>query len=411
MLSRTVRSVLIVSGVAVAMPALAQDPMDEPARVPVAASDPRVVRPAAPTPPAHWSQRGLRDLLAAIDASAAEGLRPSDYLRDELAALVAETAQGPLADAVAEAAARALAHDYADGRVSDRARFDWHIDHSPAALATLNVDLDRAVADGRLGIYFVSLLPHDPRYVALREALAGSGDPRRSAAIRASMERWRWMPRELGQNYVMVNVPAYRLTLFDGDGAVATHDVVVGARKTPTPMISAYANSIVVNPWWTLPPSVLAEGKRYSSARGYVYTSVNGRPVVRQRPGPQNALGRLKIDMPNDYAIYLHDTPAKAAFAKVDRALSHGCIRVKDIDRLADEIDGTQQVASALDTRTTQTLQLQKSLPVYIVYFTAAQDADGRVVALDDPYDRDAALTAALDGGSRPAVELASAAL
>ncbi|WP_419825384.1 L,D-transpeptidase family protein [Sphingomonas sp.] len=401
---------LLLPLLGVASAAAAQDP--EPALlVPPALLEPAAAAPTTSLAPALWSRSALRQLLSAAEAAREEGLRPSDYGRDALADIVAAERTGPAVDAVAEHAARALAHDYADGRVTDRQRFDWHIDHSPAALASLDADLDRAVEGGQVETYLKGLLPSDPRYAALRDALRATprSDATRIAHIRASMERWRWMPRTLGDDYVLVNVPAYRLALFQGREEVAAHDVVVGAPKTPTPQIVAYAGSIVVNPWWTLPPSVLAEGKRYSAAKGYIYTSTGGRTVIRQRPGPQNALGRMKIDMPNQYAIYLHDTPAKAAFAKTDRALSHGCIRVKDIAGLADELADATQLQSALDGTSTQTLQLQRSVPVYIVYFTAGE-RDGKVVTFADPYGRDTTLNAALDGNAPTPSSYAAAA-
>ena len=375
--------------------------MLDPTPVPVAAPSESIAPVApAPLPPTHWSKKSVKQLLAVIDGAAAEGLRPADYRRDEIAAIVAAGDEGPGIDATVETAARALAHDYAVGRADEHARVDWHIGQSPAALMTLDRDLDAAVADNKVQKYLTGLLPQDARYAALRDALAETPatQAQRVVHIRASMERWRWMPRALGANYVWVNVPAYQLTLFRENDAVATHDVVVGAKKTPTPMLAAYANSIVVNPWWTLPPSVLAEGKRYSPAKGYVYQRAGGRTVIRQKPGPQNALGRLKVDMPNEYAIYLHDTPSKAGFAKADRALSHGCIRVKDIESFAGQLDEVNTVETALADPATQTLQLQKSVPVYIVYFTAGASADGRVVTFADPYGRDGALLAALDG-------------
>jgi L,D-transpeptidase YcbB len=400
----------------IAAPAGAQAADDDPIPQPVQAPAPVAPEPqlsVVPTVTAHWSKQSLQDLLAAVDASRDEGLRPVDYRRDEIASAAEAGRTGPEVDALATDAARHLAHDYADGRIGDRTRFDWHIDHSPAALVSLDADLAHAVDDQKLRPYLDGLLPQDPRYAALREALRSANGPKdapRRAAIRASMERWRWMPRTLGEDYIWVNVPAYRLAYYDDGVATQTHDVVVGAPKTPTPMINAYVGSIVVNPWWTLPPTVLAEGKRYPRAKGFIYTKVGDKTVVRQKPGPENALGRLKIDMPNPYAIYLHDTPAKTAFGRPMRALSHGCIRVKDIPELADQIY-TDGVGTALSTPDTQTLQLEKSLPVYIVYFTAAE-TDGRVVTYGDPYKQDAAILSALDGtGAAPAeTRIASAA-
>jgi murein L,D-transpeptidase YcbB/YkuD len=389
-----------------AAPAVAQTVDEDPVPEPVSASIPAAPETqlsAVPTVTPHWSQQALADLLAAVDAARDEGLRPVDYRRDEIAAAVAAHRTGPEIDTLATDAARHLGHDYADGRIANRARFDWHIDHSPAALLTLDTDLAQAVEHGGVRAYLDQLLPQDPRYAALRDALkadAGGRDTARLAAIRASMERWRWMPRTLGPDYIWVNVPSYRLAYYDDGIATQTHDVVVGAPKTPTPMINANVGAIVVNPWWTLPPTVLAEGKRYSPAKGFITTKAGTKMVIRQKPGPDNALGRLKIDMPNPYAIYLHDTPAKAAFGRPMRALSHGCIRVKDIPDLANQIY-TDGVDTALAGPETQTLQLEKSVPVYIVYFTAAVN-DGQVVTYGDPYKQDGAILAALDGVSRP---------
>jgi murein L,D-transpeptidase YcbB/YkuD len=356
--------------------------------------------PAKPPPPQpHWTAETLHQLLAAVDASRDEGLRPQDYRRDALAAEL--RARSPDLATLATKTAHDLAHDYADGRVTHRARFDWHIEHSPGSLATMDVDIANAVNAGRLNDYLRGLLPADPRYVALRDALGDTPDtePARRDAIRASMERWRWMPRALGANYIWVNVPTYRLALYRGDTVAAMHDVVVGAPKTPTPMLSANVGSIIVNPWWTLPPTVLREGngRRYSPARGYVYQTIGGKTYIRQKPGPLNALGRMKIDMPNAWAIYLHDTPSKGGFLQTDRALSHGCIRVKDITTLATQLYDPAVIDGALQTYQMKTLPVKASVPVYIVYFTAAPDADGKVVTYGDPYARDAGLIAALD--------------
>ena len=368
-------------------------------------------KPASPAPPAppprpqpHWSPETLRQLIAAIDASRDEGLRPEDYRRDELAEALDSRRSGPAVAALATTSARALAHDYAEGRIRHRERFGWHIDRPTMATSAQEDDLARAVNARALSAYFAGLLPGDPRYVALRTALRDTppDEEDRVAHIRASMERWRWMPRMLGSDYIWVNVPTYRLALYEGDTAVAMHDVVVGARRTPTPLISAHIGSIIVNPWWTLPPNVMDEGKVRpgpgARSKGYVFGRAgDGRLRIRQRPGPTNSLGRLKIDMPNAYAIYLHDTPAKTLFEKQERALSHGCIRVKDIAELADRLIDPTDIDRAMTSTTTRTFQMGKTIPVYIVYFTAAADPVGKVSIYDDPYDQDEALVAALD--------------
>ncbi len=357
-----------------------------------------------PRPQPHWSPETLRQLLDAVDASLEEGLRPQDYQRDELADAVETGRTGHAVAVLATLSARALARDYAEGRIRHHERFGWHIDRPAIAVTEQEDDLARAVNRQELTAYLDELLPTDPRYAALRSALRDtpSDEEDRVEHIRASMERWRWMPRMLGSDYIWVNIPTYRLSLYEGDTAVTTHDVVVGARHTPTPLISAHIGSIIVNPWWTLPPTVMDEGKVRpgpgARSKGYVFgRSGNGRLRIRQRPGPTNSLGRLKIDMPNAYAIYLHDTPAKALFAKQERALSHGCIRVKDIAELADRLIDPADIDRAMSSYMTRTFQMGKTIPVYIVYFTAASDTVGKVSIYDDPYDQDEALIAALD--------------
>lgn len=365
---------------------------------------PRSTPPPVPRPQPHWSPATLRQLLAAVDASRDEGLHPEDYRRDELADAVQTRRTGPAVAILATQSARALARDYAEGRIRHRERFGWHIDHPTIAPKAQEDEIARAVNRQALSAYLTGLLPKDPRYAALRDALRETppDEASRVEHIRASMERWRWMPRTLGDDYIWVNVPTYRLSLYERDTPIATHDVVVGAPHTPTPLISARIGSVIVNPWWTLPPTVMDEGKVRpgpgARSKGYVFGHAgDGRPRIRQRPGPTNSLGRLKIDMPNAYAIYLHDTPAKSLFDKQDRALSHGCIRVKDIADLADRLIDPADIDEAMTSFRTKTFQTGRSIPVYIVYFTAAPDPVGKVSTYDDPYRQDEALIAALD--------------
>jgi murein L,D-transpeptidase YcbB/YkuD len=317
---------------------------------------------------------------------------------------VIESGPSPLLDAVATASAQALAHDYAFGRVGDRQAMDWYIGGSKDA-GTLARGLDQAIAAGKPRAFLESLLPTDARYVALREALSQTDDQASRDRLRANMERWRWMPRDLGQDYLYVNVPSYQLKVVNGGAAVSTYTVIVGAKDTPTPQLAGPASSLVVNPWWNVPQSIVKSSNLRPGRGGFVFkANADGSMSVRQPPGPKNSLGRIKINLINDQAIYLHDTPAKGAFTRDARALSHGCIRVKDIDQLAAELvdasadDGT--LDSALARTQTATVQLGKTWQVYLVYFTADTDDAGQVVALSDPYGRDAGLIAKLDGGT-----------
>jgi L,D-transpeptidase YcbB len=350
----------------------------------------------------QWSADAARDLVTAVKASRAEGLRPSDYGLARLEAAL-ERGSGAELDAVASPAALALARDYAFGRVSDREALGWHMDADANRMNALMSGLAQAVASGEVRSFMNGLLPTGERYRALRAALPAAPSVEERDRIRANMERWRWMPRELGDNYLYVNVPSYRLQVMEAGTAMSTYTVVVGAKDTPTPMMVTPASSVVVNPWWNVPQSIVKSSGMRPGRGGYIWkANSNGGWQVRQPPGPRNALGRLKINLANDHAIYLHDTPAKSGFTREERALSHGCIRVKDVDRLASELmmegGDPAMLEEALAGRETTTLRLPKSWPVYLVYFTADLDESGRLVTYADPYEQDAALIARLDG-------------
>lgn len=375
-----------------------------PAQVPNDAPPASAVQPSA-----HWSNEDVSALLDLVEQSAQEGLNPGDYQLAALRAAAKSGRTGPETDQLATSAALSLAHDYANGRVDDKSSLDWHMS-TPTDLNTLSASLDEAVDEGRLAQWMRGLLPDNPQYAALRAAYAATppSDVATRDQLRANLERWRWMPRDLGDRYIFVNVPAYRLQLMNDGVEEASYKVVVGAPGTPTPQLSVEAQSIIANPSWTLPPSVLKEGDwRHHGYR--VTRGEDGSLRVMQAPGPRNALGRIKIGMPNPMSIYLHDTPDKAAFNRKDRALSHGCVRVQNIEELANLLDDDGELEDALaDPRKTKTLPLEKSVPVYIAYFTAEADPDGHVQLLDDPYGRDQALLVQLGGTSGNAVRMAA---
>lgn len=362
---------------------------------------------AAPAP--VWSADNAKLLLAVIEDASAEGLRPSDY---GVATLRQAMARGPgqALDGAAQAAALALAHDYFLGRVADRESMDWHIAR-PEGDLMLPGALRQALAAGKVDTFFQSLLPAGERYRALRAALAESTDGAERDRIRVNMERWRWMPRTMGDDYLYVNVPSYQLQLVDGGAIRSTYTVVVGAPDTPTPQLASTAPSLVVNPWWNVPQSIVRKSNLRPGRAGFIFASSGGVMTVRQPPGPRNALGKLKINLTDTPAIYLHDTDAKAGFSRDVRDLSHGCVRVKNIDQLAGELmrdggDGSQFEA-AYAGRQTQTVRLPKTWDVYLVYFTMDKDADGRLIQYGDPYRHDAAVLARLNGSAMPALRIA----
>ena len=362
----------------------------------------------------QWTTQAAEQPAGEIAASADEGLRPQDYGLARLHRAMAAGAGAEL-DQAANASALALARDYAQGRVGNREQFDWFIERSPYETADIPARLSDAVARGEVRRYLRSLLPQDARYAALRDTYVRTSpaDTATRDRLRVNMERWRWMPRTLGDRYIYVNVPSYRLRLMDKGVTLTGYDVVVGSPKTPTPQLTAPASSVVVNPWWYVPQSIVKSSNLRPGRAGYVFTASGSGYSVKQAPGPKNSLGQIKIDMPNAHAIYLHDTPAKALFARDQRAFSHGCIRVKDIDQLAADLlqydqASAERLDSALGTTDTTTIRMAKQWPVYLVYFTADIGEDGQLTSYGDPYGRDAKVLAALDGAAIRPMTIAS---
>ncbi|GAC1580207.1 MAG: hypothetical protein NVS3B5_13690 [Sphingomicrobium sp.] len=337
-----------------------------------------------------------------IESVGSEGLSPKDYNPAGLADAIAARDATRVAQ-VATASFNALSSDFAFGHVRGEDRIDWHVADPDLPPERQRALLDGALAQHRVGDALRGLLPIHPQYGALRSALA---EPRNAAQvniIRLNMDRWRWLPRDLGTRYIIANVPAYTATLVENGVAVSRHKAVAGAIKTPTPQLSAIATGVILNPWWEVPTSISHE---VAGKGGFVPVKDAKTGAVqrwRQPPGPANALGQMKFVMPNPYAIYLHDTNAKSRFNSSVRAFSHGCIRtdkVGDLARLLLAEDNgpwdAAKVADTLASKKTQQASFVKPLPVYIVYFTAAATLDGAIVHYDDVYKRDGTVIAAL---------------
>lgn len=239
----------------------------------------------------------------------------------------------------------------------------------------------------------------------LRELNVSADDRARQIAV--NMERWRWMPEDLGESHILVNIAAFRLDVIEGDRSVLTMKTVVGKEYTRTPFFAARIAEVIVNPWWNVPDSIAAKelwpkqrgDPSYFEREHMVVT--NGR--IRQRPGPWNALGRLKFNMPNGYDVYLHDTPAKSLFERPFRAFSHGCIRLeKPLDLalylLRDQPQWTfAAIESAIESGNERAIRLTTPQPVYVLYWTAWVGDDGHTEFHRDHYERDAAIAAALE--------------
>ena len=366
---------------------------------------------ATPAPPPPWTGPQLRDLLDAVKASEQEGLRPSDYKLDALQQAADQGKAGGDVDAMADAAARALAHDYAAGRIRNRHRFNWYIDYTGPDASELGALVSAARQRGDLKTSLAGLLPTNPQYAALRNALAATSeaDPERRDRIRANMERWRWLPRDFGRgDQLYVNLPTYRLDVVRGGDTVASYRAVIGATDMPTPALSSTVRQVIANPDWIVPQSIVRKShlRPGASSRYEFSTRPDGGLRVRQKPGPGNALGKVKIEFPNKLAIYFHDTPSRSLFGASARAFSHGCVRVQNIEALAASIVPDQErLASALAGTSTRRFRISEPLHANIVYLTLVPGADGALTDVGDPYTMDEPLAAAL-AGRKPAAKV-----
>lgn len=245
--------------------------------------------------------------------------------------------------------------------------------------------------------------------------------------IELSMERWRWLPQDLGERHILVNIAGMDMDVMEGDSSVFHSRVLVGQRYRKTPVFSDRMTYMVVNPTWTIPPGILEEDKlpliradRSYLARNNIqvlgpdgravdpasidFDSVTGRTSYRFRmdPGPENPLGMVKFMFPNSHHIYLHDTPDHEDFDRTGGAISSGCIRVERALDLAEyllaEVPGwdRDRLDATLGRTGERTITLGQPLPIHILYWTAWVDADGATHFRPDVYERDEALAEAL---------------
>lgn len=240
--------------------------------------------------------------------------------------------------------------------------------------------------------------------------------------VLVNLERRRWMPDDLGEAYIFVNLPDFTLNVIDGGQSALKMNVVIGKPTWPTPIFSDMIEYLEVNPHWNVPPMILKKEvlPKMRSNPGYAAASglrvfYNGRPVdpysvnwsatggagysFRQDPGQRNALGRIKFMLPNEFAVYLHDTPSKSLFSRSVRAFSHGCVRVERPLDLAEYLltrDGGDwnrgRIEKVIKTGKNRAIELKTPMPVHLTYFTALPDSDGIVQFSNDIYGRDTTL-------------------
>lgn len=246
--------------------------------------------------------------------------------------------------------------------------------------------------------------------------------------IRVNLERTRWVFRDLEARYLIVNIAGFHAYVMEDGKSVWDSRVVVGTPYRKTPVFKAKMTYLVLNPTWTIPPTILKKDiipairrdPGYLASRNMVLLDTSGQPVnvadidlqklsvnyfpyiVRQEPGPRNALGRIKFMFPNGHFVYLHDTPSRDLFERADRTFSSGCIRVEHPLTLAellldDPVNWNRtEIEARLAEGVTQTVNLEKPITVFLVYWTAEPEADGSVNFFNDVYARDPAVLKAL---------------
>lgn len=253
---------------------------------------------------------------------------------------------------------------------------------------------------------------------------------KRIQQVLINMERIRWVPAETPAQYLLVNIPAFKLYVYDNNKLDWSCNVVVGKPGTNTVIFSNEMRYVVFSPYWNVPPGILVHEVLPAMRRnpGYLarqnmevvtgsgspvnaaslnwakYSGGNFPYIIRQKPGGKNALGKVKFLFPNEYNIYLHDTPSKGLFGENKRTFSHGCIRVSEPQRLAEWLlrkDSSwtkAKIVAAMNGTKEKFVTLKDKVPVYIGYFTAFVDSNGRLNFRDDVYGHDAKLTATLFG-------------
>ena len=241
---------------------------------------------------------------------------------------------------------------------------------------------------------------------------AGRHDNRdnRVGAVIANMERWRWLPRDLGAAHVVVNIPDYSLRVMNNNKTAWATRIVVGKPgENATPIFTETMKFITVNPTWNVPPSIVQKEYLPALARDPGALARMGLEVRRKRdgtihisqpPGPRNALGRIRFNFPNQFLVYQHDTPTKHLFANAERAYSHGCMRVQHPETYAEVLlsitqPGERMTADRIRSlygTSERTINLKTPLPVHVTYQTAFVDESGHLQLRRDVYGRDAAL-------------------
>jgi murein L,D-transpeptidase YcbB/YkuD len=378
------------------------------------------------------TRRG-QELLQAFARAGEDGLEPADYLGSfpaNPAALRGEDLAG--AELYLSDAAARFARDLFGGRTTPSiSEPDIVIPRKKLDLVALLGSFDKNGIEPVLA----RLRPKHPQYLALRKLLASNPEPKLSRKIVVNMERWRWLPRELGDPHVMVNAAAFSMVTIAGGKTIDRRRVIVGEEFHKTPMFSHAIETAEFNPTWTISRNIagkeilpkLRRDPAYLEKKGYVihtsweadaprmnpasvdWESVNAKDFpfrIVQPAGPDNVLGVVKFLFPNRFNVYLHDTSSRELFDQKDRALSHGCIRVEKPLEFADLLFGLDrslkpdQIRSVVKSGKTTQARFKRPVPVHLAYFTLWFGDDGKMASYSDIYGRDTVVAKILFGGA-----------
>jgi len=382
---------------------------------------------------AFWLDKGVenaraKSIIARITNADTDGLELRDYNLPNFAGL------GP--QALAEADVKLTQTVLTFARHLQAGRFPYHFVSRniqlPQAPPEPSDVLSRISAAADPGKALDEFSPQQEPYRKLRTALAelrgktgGAGSEiaegpvlsysrsRQIETIIANMERWRWLPRDLGNAHVLVNEPDFTLKVMHNGAQVWATRIVIGKPSMPTPLLSETMKSITINPTWNVPPSIvhneylpaLAQDPTVLARMGLRVSYSGGEVQITQPPGPGNALGRIRFNFPNRFLVYQHDTPDKYMFGQDLRTESHGCMRVQDPAKYAEVLFNiarpddhwTAEKVTSMFGRVEQDIQLQPAqIWVHLTYQTAFVDDDGKLQMRRDVYNLDSRTIAAI---------------
>jgi murein L,D-transpeptidase YcbB/YkuD len=345
----------------------------------------------------------LDGLAAAVRAADQDGLEPGDYHVDELegarrAALDADKATA--LDLRATYTYLRYASDLSAGTIDpEDLNPQWHA--SPRSIYPRDA-LQAGLDENNIGQSLLRLAPQSPQYLGLKHQLALARQKQDAAAIEQivmNMERWRWLPDDLGSRYLMVNIPAFRLDAIENGRSVLDMKVVTGKKASPTPVLADRMTTVVFSPYWNIPQDIVQKEilPKASADPGYLeknHMEADSNGHYRQLPGPGNSLGQVKFVFPNHFNVYLHDTPSQSLFERVERDFSHGCVRLDEPLKLAqyvlrDQTEWTEEkIKAAMAAGVERSVALKQPLPIYLVYFTAWEN-NGALETVPDVYGID----------------------